>query len=211
MLMFLFSAIAVGAALVVRVEVKVAERFRQSAEALYAAEAALDVSLSELRTMPTWTPVFEGGRRSSFSDGAFMGAKTVPGGGAVNVCCGVGSASDRLASDTRTSPVPARRALVWRPFLWTPFDVLAPGDPPSRLYVIVSVANDEEAGEGGADTILVRAEALAPDGLHRTIESLVVRRHPTGSDDVPDEEGELKRSMALAPGVLGVLAWREVR
>ena len=52
LVLFLFSAIAVGAALVVRVELTVADRFRESAEALYAAEAALEVAVAELKACP---------------------------------------------------------------------------------------------------------------------------------------------------------------
>jgi hypothetical protein len=60
LLMFLFSAIAIAMVVVVRIEISVATRFVQAAQALYAADAALAVTLSELRTLADWTPVLSG-------------------------------------------------------------------------------------------------------------------------------------------------------
>ena len=212
LLMCLFSAIAIAAAVVIRVEVIVAQRFRHSAEAFHAAEAALQVAVSELRALPSWTSVVNGDQTSQFTQGVFLGGKNLPGGGVVNVCCGTGSAFDRLAASSRASPVPARRVLVWRPFLWTTFDALVPRDPPSRLYVIVFAADDEEdVGDGDTNGIvLLRAEAIDPGGLHRTMEALVARPVPEpaagdGSDVTSAEEP------AARPSVVAILTWREVR
>jgi hypothetical protein len=193
LVMFLFAAIAFGATAVVRIEVMVAERFRQSAEAQYAAEAGLELVLSELRSMPTWAPVVSGLQRSALVDGEVAGQKAVPGGGTVTVCCDNGSAADRLTIETRLSPLPARRAVDWKPYLWTPFDRLVRGEQPSRLYIAVWVAGQEDvtAGEGeDGEAVLVRADALDPGGRRRTIEAMAQRR---------------------SPDALRVLAWREVR
>ena len=211
LVLFLFSAIALGAALVVRVEISVADRFRQSAEALHAAEAGLDVAISELRSMPTWTTVAAGSSHSQFSDGAFTGSRTVPGGGSVTLCCGPGSAFDDLAVETSASAVPARRALAWRPFLWTTFTSLVPQDPPSRLYVLVLAA--DSAGEPSAgEALLLRAEAIDPAGLRRRVESLIDLSPPPN----PELEEPMMRQSVQAEGevlplLLRVLTWREVR
>ena len=81
LLMFLFAAVAVAAAVVIRVEVIVSERFRQSTDAFYAAQAALDVAISELRSLPSWVSVATGDQTSRFSQGGVSGVKSVPGGG----------------------------------------------------------------------------------------------------------------------------------
>lgn len=207
LLMFLFSAIAFGAALVVRVEVRIAERFRQSAEALYAAQAGLEVAIGELGRLADWTPVVTGVQSSRFSQGAFAGAKAVPGGGAVDVCCGPQSLANRVTVEARMARTPTRQALEWRPFLWTTFDALVSPEVPGRLFVVVFVANDEEdaGGGGNADTngaVLLRAEAVDPGGLRRAIECLIARSGTT------DEEEESAERLARP---IGILTWREVR
>ena len=198
LLMFLFSAIAFGAATVVRIETTIASRFGESAAARHAAEAALEVAVAELEAVPDWDLVVSGGLPSALSAGAFSGTKAVPGGGVVSVCCGPGSAMSRLVTDTRLSPLPARRLLEWRPFLWSTFDALAPHIPSSRLFVVVWVANDEDEAGQPSDanrTVLVRSEALEPGGVRRSLEALLTRR--------PSSFG--------APATGRLLRWREIR
>lgn len=197
LLMLLFSAIAIGAAAVVRVEVLVADRFRRSAEARYAAEAALGAALAELRRSPDWAPVTAGIQTSVLSQGAFAGYQSVPAGGAVHLCCEPDSVFGRLEQETRAGS-PFRQALVWRPFLWTSFRALTGSTASDRLYLVVftaatgrEVAGASGDGVGEDDSLVIRAEAVDPAGLRRVVESLVGRRR-----------GE---------GVVRTLTWREVR
>jgi Tfp pilus assembly protein PilV len=211
LLMVLLSAIALGVAAVVRVETLIAGQQRQAAEACAAAEAGLEVVVSELRALAEWTPLVRGLSQSSLSQGGFSGSKPVPGGGTVLVCCGAGSAADRLSIDTSLSPLPARRAVRWRPFLWTTMDALAPRDSPSRLFLIVWVANDEADRTGGPETdtnstVLVRSEAIEPTGVRRIVEA-IVGRPLTASGlhsgrTLSDEERRMR---------VGILRWQEVR
>lgn len=200
LLMLLFSAVALGLAVVVRVELSVADRFVHASEALYAAEAGLGAVLSELREVADWSVALDGTRRSTRSEGAFSGWKAVPGGGQVNVCCGPLSAAGRLAAETAASPLPARRSVQWQPFLWTAVQSLMPGDPASRLMLVVWVADDEvddlaDTTVDGNGVIIVRAEALAPDGLRRVVEAYVGRVRPGSGEEA----------------AVQVLGWREVR
>jgi hypothetical protein len=210
LIMFLFAAIALGSAAVMRVETLVVDHYRHAAVALSAAEAGGEVVASELRGMAVWTPVINGTAQSAGSQGAFSGSKPVPGGGSVDLCCGPGSAADRLATDTSLSPLPARRAIRWRPYLWTTLDALAPRDPPSHVFVAVWVGNDED-DPGGAttdanDLVLIRAEAFEPAGLRRVVEALIGRQ-PEGAGlysggPLTEEERRMR---------IGILSWREVR
>jgi hypothetical protein len=202
LLMFLFSAIAIGMAVVFRVEVTVASRFVEATQALFAADAAVNMALAELRPVADWTPVLAGMTSSALSDGAFAGAKPLPGGGSVVLCCGSSSLSGRLARENGLSGAFARRALVWRPFLWSPLATLLPSSPRTRIYVVVLVQDDEDDGDGDAMTdlngrVVVRGEAVQPDGLRRSVEALIAR-----------ERGDPLRG--LAPAVR-LLRWREVR
>lgn len=202
LLMFLFSAIAIGMVVVVRVETMVAMRFVQATQALHAADAAVALALSELRTMSDWTPVLAGAVQSARSDGAFAGRKVLSGAGSIVVCCGSSSVSGRLEAESALAGAVARRTLQWRPFLWSPLVALLPGSPLSSLYVVVFVEDDEDEddGNGSADVngrVVVRAEAIQPDGLRRAVEALIER-----------EPGDPLRG--LAPAVR-LLRWREVR
>jgi hypothetical protein len=199
--MVLFSAVALGLAVVIRVEVAVAERFVQAADALYAADAALAVVLSELRGVPDWSLVLSGAHTSPGAQGPFGGSPLVPGGGHVAVCCGAQSAAGRLTAETAASPLPARRSVQWRPFFWSTAHALMPSSLPSRLYLVVWVADDEMDDEAdttvdGNGVIIVRAEAVAPDGLRRAVEAYI------GRSAAEDGNGGHH---------VRVLGWREVR
>ena len=202
LLMFLFSAIAIGMVVVVRIEISVAMRFVQATQALHAADAAVALSLSELRTMGDWTPVLAGAVQSARSDGIFGGRKDLPGGGSIAICCGSSSVAGRLAAESALSGAVPRRTLPWRPFLWAPLAQVLPGSPLNRLYLVVFVEDDEgeDDGNGSADMngrVVVRAEVVQPDGLRRAVEALIER-----------EPGDPLRG--LAPAVR-LLRWREVR
>jgi hypothetical protein len=203
LIMFLFSAIAFGASIVVRTEVTVSARHRRATEALYAADAGLAIALGELREIPAWTPVLNGTVTSAFSRGGFQGTAAVPGGGTVTLCCGAGSAADRAVNEGRLSTVPARRALEWQPFLWSPMDSLVDNSTPSGFFIVVFVADDEDDADDADPRkdvngiVMVRAEALEGGGVHRTVEALVARRDPSA------EAGP-------RPAV-GILRWREIR
>jgi hypothetical protein len=202
LLMFLLSAIAMGMAVVCSVETTVASRFVQATQALFAAEAAVNIAVAELRPMADWTPVLAGVRSSTLSDGAFAGVKRLPAGGTVALCCGSSSVSGRLARENGLSGAFARRALVWRPFLWAPLATLLPASSSPGTYIVVFVQDDEDDGDGSGITdlngrVVVRAEAVQPDGLRRSVEALVAR-----------ERGDPLRG--LAPAVR-LLRWREVR
>ena len=202
LLMFLFSAIAIGMVVVVRIETTVATRFVQATQALYAADAGVAVVVSELRALADWTPILAGTAQSALSDGAFAGRKALPAGGSIVLCCGAASVSGRLEREVPLAGAVARRTLRWRPYLWSPLATLLPGGPQSSLYLVVFIEDDEDDadGNGSADAnrrVVVRAEAVQPDGLRRAVEALIER-----------EPGDPLRG--LAPAVR-LLRWREVR
>jgi hypothetical protein len=193
MLTFFFSALAVGTTTVVGVETTVAGRFRDGVEAVYVADAGLSLVVAELRELADWSPVLQGAVRSPASHGPFMGSVAVAG-GTVLLCCGGQSLLGRLARESAADLVPARRGLVWQPYLWSAWDALVAHPGPGEVFVAVFLQDDEEDGDGQPATdlngmITVRSEALRPDGLRRVVEALVVRE----------------------PAGVRILRWREVR
>ena len=201
MLTFLFSALAIATTTVAGVEAAVSGRYRDGIEALYAADGALALVLAELRAFPDWSPILQDRLHSARSQGLFRGSVTL-GGGTVFLCCGGRSVAERLAREAAAAPVPARRLLVWHPYLWSNWDALVPGSPPGRSFAIVLLRDDEDDGDGDEGTdrngaVMVRSEAIRPDGLRRSVEALVVR-----------EPGDLDHGI---PAAVRLLRWREVR
>jgi hypothetical protein len=200
-LTFLFSALTIGAAIVVGVETTITSRYRDGTEALYIADGGLAVVLAELRTLPDWSPILQGALHSTASQGSFTGSASVAG-GTVFLCCGGRSAFERLARESAAGAVPARRTLTWHPYLWSPWNALAGQPGPGRVFVVSFVQDDEDDGDADEATdlngvVVVRSEAIRPDGLRRVVEALVAR-----------EPGDPDHGI---PAAVRVLRWREVR
>ena len=200
-LTFLFSAITIGAATVVTIETTVSGRYKDGIEALYIADAGLSVVLGELRGLPDWTPILGGALSSRASQGMFTGSASVAG-GTVFLCCGGRSVFARLANESASSAVPARRTLAWHPYLWSSWNALA-GDPAAgQVFLVVLIQDDEQDGDRDQGTdlngaVVVRSEAVRPDGLRRSVEALAARE--------PGDPGH------GIPASVRVLRWGEVR
>ena len=200
-LTFLFSALMIGTTTVVGVETTVTSRFKDGIEALYIADAGLNVVLAELRGLPDWTPILGGALSSGASQGTFTGSASVAG-GTVFLCCGAQSVFARLTNESASSAVPARRTLAWRPFLWSRWNPLVGQPGAGQFFLIAFIQDDEDDGDrdGGTDlngVVVVRSEAVRPDGLRRSVEALVAR-----------EPGDPASGI---PASVRVLRWGEVR
>lgn len=198
-LMLLLTAIAGAAAIASRTEILIAANFRQSRATLYAAEGAVALAIRDLAAAPGWTAVLTGASGSSFTDGAAIGARTLPGGGTVVLCCGVPSLTDDVQQRAHGGRAWGADTPVWRMFVWGPADRWLPaGRIDSPMYVVVWVADDPGDGDGNplADAngfLELHAHALAPGGGRRVVEAVVAR--PVGG----------------SPGGVSVRSWREVR
>ena len=200
-LTFLFSAIMIGTTTVVTIETTVTSRYKDGIEALFVADAGLAVVLAELRGLPDWTPVLGGGLSSGASQGMFTGSASVAG-GTVFLCCGARSVFARLANELASSAVPARRTLAWHPYLWSSWNALVGQPGAGQFFLIALIQDDEEDGDRDDRTdlngvVVVRSEAVRPDGLRRSVEALVAR-----------EAGDPEHGI---PASVRVLRWGEVR
>lgn len=194
LLMTLVTAVAAGAAILARTEVLVSRYHRDGREAAYAAQAMLAAALHDLDRGPQWNDVLTGVRVAAFADGALSAPRQIPGGGTVLICCGAGTLTGRLQTET---------GLAWRPFGWQSLSGLLNLRGAARYYLIAWVVDDPADGDGDPladsnDSIRVRAEAVTPLGVRKAVEATMERAQP---DPV---------SGAYAPG-LRILAWREPR
>src|SRR5688572_2453586 len=172
MTMTLFAVLAGSLALVALTETAVAANHRDAADALYAAEAAVEFVLQEIARIEDWTEVVAAPGQSSFVDGEPAGVRRV---GAANIDL------SQATVDVSAAATPPAGAVahpsVLHAFGW--FSDLVPGAPPgSDTYVAVWLADrspapkDEDAPPAALSVV---AEAFAGRGIRRGVEALVER------------------------------------
>jgi hypothetical protein len=160
---------ALGAALVVitSTETIVAGNFRESRQAFYAAEAAAELAVAELRVHPIWMGFLEGTERSGFVDGAPGGLRALPTDAPVDLTSIVNIANCN-------TPAPCGGVPRWQLFAYGPLrDLAPPGASDSPFYIVALVSGGQT--ESGAPLVTVRAEAYGPRGAYQALEVTVSR------------------------------------
>ncbi len=180
-----------GSGLIVlgNVETSLAQNHRTAGERRYAAEAAAERALAEVRTAASWSDLLTGLVRSSLF--ASSSQPMAPWGTTVDLQL----LTAELQAESNAAAAWGANDPVWRIFASGAFDAAAggaPGVPPA--YLIVWVADDpmEIDGDPASDTnetILVRALAVSPSGLRAAVQ-LTARR---------------------VAGIVKVMAWRLVQ
>jgi hypothetical protein len=183
----LLTALGAVVIMVSNTEVIISGNYRNSQEALYAADAAVERVVQELLMIPRWNDILEGHTVSGFIDGAASGPKALPAGGQINLA----TATDTLNADYQTVNLWGSNNPVWRLFAWGPIDSLLPnGAIDSAMYVAVWIADDPADSPDGetidgnplADSngvLNLRAEAFGPSGTRKVIEVTVARTSST--------------------------------
>jgi hypothetical protein len=204
-------------------ETAIASNFRAAHEATYAADAAMERALTDLRREPDWTPVLRGGGGSSFVDGSSSGTRTLVDGSTIDLdqitnrtnCHRLTACSAaELAAITTDRPWGANNPR-WTPYAYGPLsDLLEHQAVHSGFYVVVFVGDDPSENDDdptldgfsvgstpnpGAGVIVVRAEAFGPRNAHRVVEATVAR-----VDTLPGSPAE------PASTELRVFSWRDV-
>jgi hypothetical protein len=202
MSMLLLTALGAAVVMVSNTEVKIASNYRNSQEALYAADAAAERVVQDLLMIPRWNEILGGSAKaggsgsalgaSAFVDGSAIGTKILPGGGRIVLCCGTGnlSATGQLQAETDTANLWGANNPVWQLVAWGPLHDMLPNVIESPMYVAVWIADDPadgptpDAADGNplADTngtLTVRAEAYGPSGTRKVVEVTVARTAST--------------------------------
>jgi hypothetical protein len=168
-LMGMTVLMALGAALVLitSTETVIAGNFRNGRQAFYAAEAAVELAIAELREGADWTAIVQGAERSRFVDGVPDGSRALPTDAPVDL-----TALRNLANCN--TPVPCGGATRWHLFAYGPLgDFVSPGDSTSPFYVVAFVS--EAPGVGGELGVTIRAEAFGPKGARQALEVTMSR------------------------------------
>jgi len=192
----LVTALASALVLVTTVETTISARHRDGLDALYAADAALEIAVGQLAAVTNFDLVLNGTSRSTSSDGAPTGTRRAADGTSIDLDkltamlrCGKESA----CSDADMSSVTADRPWGisnprWQLFLSGSLGSIAGlPDGTARAYVLVWVGDDPSDSDGdplrdssevdnpGRGRILVTAQAYGASGARRTIQATIAR------------------------------------
>jgi len=206
MAMMLLMALGMALLMTTTTETKIAANYAGGAEALYAADAAIERVMDDILTVPDWNDILAGGRRSAFIDGPAAGTRRLPDGSMLDL----DEATDMLncgklthCSDADLNAVTEERPWGLNNPRWTLYaygrmaDML-PGDSiNSPYYVVVWIADDPSdtdnnstrdgdasqdpdiAPNPGKGVLVMHAEAYGPFGVRRVIEITVARTDTT--------------------------------
>jgi hypothetical protein len=180
-LLLLLTAVAGAVAVASRTEVLIVGNVRQGREMLHAAEGAAALVVRDLGLAASWNTVLTGASASSFTDGAAIGARTLPGGDTVILCCGASSLTDEVQRRAHGGRSWGPDTPVWQIFAWGPVNSWLPaGRIDSPLYVVAWIADDPDDGDGNpyvdANGFLeLHVHALGPRGGRRVVEAIVER------------------------------------
>jgi hypothetical protein len=221
MSMMLLTALGAAVVMVTNTETLIANNHRTSQEAVYAADAVVERVVQDLLMVPRWNDVLAGTVQSSFIDGTTSGAKTLPGGGTIQLT----TATDQLQKNTDNLNLWGANDPKWRLFAWGPMsDMLPDSSIDSPFYVAVWVADDpadavpDAQGNPGtipdgnplADangTLTLHAEAIGPTGTRKVVEVTVARTSSTeierGQIAQRGQEELNQRARKAAVGVAG--------
>jgi len=205
-LMAMVVMVALGTALmlVAATESKIARNFRNNTEALYGADAMLELAIDNLATIADWNLPLVGVARSAFIDGDPRGTRTFADGSTIDLGeivnyanCQKATACTDAAMDAITVERPwGANNPRWQPFGWGFLsDLSSTATIDSPFYVMVMVADDTSECDNnplvdggdmascpenakanpGTGVLTLRAEAFGPFGSHRIIEVTVAR------------------------------------
>ncbi len=221
MSMLLLTALGVGLMMTTTTETMISNNFRDSGEAMYAADAGIERVMQDLLTVPDWNRILAGQVQSAFVDGAPVGARTLPDGSTIdlgvatnmlNCNKAVGCNDADLNAWSAERPWGAKNPR-WQLFAFSPLqDIIETGTVLSSMYVAVWIADDP----GDVDTIptnddngvlLMRAHAFGPGGATSIIEVTIGRtdtteleRGYTGQRGQDEQNRRARKAAVESPG-----------
>jgi PilX N-terminal len=187
MSMMLLTALAAAVVMVSNTETMISANHRNSQEALYAADAAVERIVQDLLMTPRWNDVLAGSVQSSFIDGSMTSTKTLPTGGTISLS----SATNQLQSETDSLNLWGANNPQWKLFAWGPLsDILNNSQIDSNIYVVVWASDDPADSVDGATpdgnpladsngVLTLHAEALGAAGTRKVVEVTVARTSST--------------------------------
>ena len=166
LLMLLLAALGGALTCTSIAETQVVGNYRAHTQAIYAADAAIEIVVNHLVTLPDWTVVHTGVAASPFVDGAPFGVRHTPA-GPVDLA--------GVTNFVRGGPT----GRLWQLYAYRRLRDLVPVPAAyADIYVVVWVA--AHPGAPGTDAALVLAHAYAPYGVRKAVEAAVSRTPLSG-------------------------------
>lgn len=221
MSIMLLTALGAGLILTSVSETMITTNYKDSGEAMYAADAGVERVMQDLLTVPDWNRILAGSTRSAFVDGPPTGIRTLPDGTTLDL-----GAASNLLNCAKTAACTTAEMNAWtaeRPWSannprWQPFAsaplsaIIETGTVASPMYVGVWIADDP--GETDNDptvdangVLLMRAQAFGPQGASSVIEVTVARtdtteleRGYTGQRGQDEQNRRARKAAVQSPG-----------
>jgi hypothetical protein len=228
MSMLLMSALGIALVMTTVTETRISANYSAGTEALYAADAGIELVMQDLLTVPDWNNIINGSTKSAFIDGAVAGGRTLADGTSLDlqeatnmVNCGkIGTCSDTdydAVTEERPWGVNNPR---WQLYAYGPMrDMLPTATINSDMYVIVWVADDPSETDGnpaqdgplidnpGRGVLAMMAHAYGRDGTRRVVEVTVARtdtteieRGYTGQRGQDEQNRRSRKAAVQTPG-----------
>jgi Tfp pilus assembly protein PilX len=194
----LLTALGLTLVLTSNTETAISANYRNSQEALYAADAAVERVVQDLLLIPRWNDVLTGDSTvspacagvSSFLPkaqtlSAFVDTSTTVTLPNTTQQINLLSATCNMQRATNTLDLWGANDPTWRLFAWGSLDSILPNQAiDSSMYVAVWIADDPADGDGNPSmdtngTLTLHAEAYGPSGTRKVIEVTVARTAST--------------------------------
>jgi hypothetical protein len=226
--MMLLSALGLGLVMTTMSETIITAHYRDSGEAMYAADAGVERVMQELLTVPDWNRILTGQVQSSLIDGLPTGTRTMPDGTPLDLTAATNTLNCGKATTCSAGEMDAwsfeRPYGVnnprWNLFAYAPLtQIIETGTVPSTMYIVVWVADDIAendanpladgtlAGNRGRGVLMLRAEAFGPQGAHSALEVTVARtdttqleRGYTGQRGQDEQNRRARKAAVQTPG-----------
>ncbi|MFB3854879.1 MAG: PilX N-terminal domain-containing pilus assembly protein [Vicinamibacterales bacterium] len=200
MALALLSALGLALVLTTSTETGISGNYRDSREALHAADAGLERAVQDLLTVPDWDRVLAGTTTSGFVDGSPGGVRVLPDGSTLDLSHVVNLANcEKITACTGPEMDASTPERPWgannprfQLYAYGPVaDLLPTGTIDSKYYVVVMVADDPAETDAdplhdgvaldnpGRGVLTLRAEAFGPGGAHTVVETSIARTDNT--------------------------------
>jgi hypothetical protein len=179
----LLTALGMTLVLTSNTETMISANYRNSQEALYAADAAVERVVQDLLLIPRWNDILAAGSPAQLAStrSAFADASTtvsIPNTGqSINLV----TATQNLQSSSDALNLWGTNNPTWRLFAYGRLQDILPNNAiDSNMYLAVWVADDPADNDGnplvdGNGTLTLHAEAYGPSGTRKVIEVTVAR------------------------------------
>lgn len=203
--MALLLAVAIGLVALADEDRVLGANYRGGVETLYAADAAAERALLDLRPLETWDAVLAGIQASTFSE------SPPPLWPAAHLAASIQDLTAQLQHETNVAFGSRPDTPSWQLFLHGSFASLVGDAPEAWPYLIAWVADDVADGDGDPKrdangVVLLRAGAWGYRGARRVVEMVLARseRYGLRPPMVSGPEGPAETAVR-------VQSWREVQ